>query len=307
MSKGSKMMNTGKALCFVVGVTLAMIAPAYGQASRTWVSGVGDDVNPCSRTAPCKTFAGAISKTAAGGEINALDPAGFGAVTITKSITIDGGGGVIASVLNAGTNGINIPTAGINVTLRNLSINGFGTGLYGISVTKPANVHIENVKVFGQSLIGLRFQPDTAGTSTLAVTDSTFTENVGGGILLSPGAGTLNATLSMVRANRGTYGLRTETGASVAVQGGLFSNNTNNGVIAVGNSVVNVEDAVSANNGTNGFVTVNTAAISLSRTGVFGNATGLNTAGGGSILSFGTNQILGNATPGNAPTAVSNQ
>jgi hypothetical protein len=71
----------------------------YGQASRTWVSGVGDDANPCSRTAPCKTFAGAISKTAAGGEIDALDPAGYGAVTITKAITIDGGGGQVASVL----------------------------------------------------------------------------------------------------------------------------------------------------------------------------------------------------------------
>jgi hypothetical protein len=63
--------------------------PAYAQASRTWVSGVGDDANPCSRTAPCKTFAGAISKTAVNGEINCLDPGGFGAVTITKSITID--------------------------------------------------------------------------------------------------------------------------------------------------------------------------------------------------------------------------
>jgi hypothetical protein len=66
---------------------------ANAQATRTWVSGVGDDANPCSRTAPCKTFAGAISKTAPGGEIDALDPGGFGALTITNAITIDGGGG----------------------------------------------------------------------------------------------------------------------------------------------------------------------------------------------------------------------
>ena len=79
---------------------------ARAQATRTWVSGVGNDADPCSRTAPCKTFAGAISKTAAGGEFNALDPGGFGAVTITKSITIDGGGGQIASILAAGTNGV---------------------------------------------------------------------------------------------------------------------------------------------------------------------------------------------------------
>src|SRR3954464_3236035 len=90
--------------CVVFIMTLSSFAQA--QATRTWVSGVGNDANPCSRTAPCKTFAGAISKTAAGGEINAMDPGGYGAVTITKSITIDGGSGQVASVLAAGTNGI---------------------------------------------------------------------------------------------------------------------------------------------------------------------------------------------------------
>src|ERR1700685_513484 len=91
---------------FVCAVGLALFAlPANAQATRTWVSGVGDDANPCSRTAPCKTFAGAISKTSNCGEIDALDPGGFGALTITKSITIDGGGGQVASVLVVGTNG----------------------------------------------------------------------------------------------------------------------------------------------------------------------------------------------------------
>src|SRR5579864_2436473 len=97
----------------ILGTTLTTAlftapAPAHAQASRTWVSGVGDDANPCSRTAPCKTFAGAISKTLAGGEIDALDPGGFGALTITKPITLDGGGGQVASVLTAGTNGITV-------------------------------------------------------------------------------------------------------------------------------------------------------------------------------------------------------
>src|SRR6202023_3463867 len=97
--------------------------PANAQATRTWVSGVGDDANPCSRTAPCKTFAGAISKTAHGGEIDALDPGGFGAVTITKALTIDGGGGQVASVLVNGTPGIVVQAGGTDVvTLRNLSI-----------------------------------------------------------------------------------------------------------------------------------------------------------------------------------------
>src|SRR3954451_11827015 len=89
-------------------VVLLHAAPAHAQATRTWVSGVGDDVNPCSRTAPCKTFAGAISKTALNGEINCLDPAGFGAVTITKSITIDCHE-IFGSILNASVNAILIP------------------------------------------------------------------------------------------------------------------------------------------------------------------------------------------------------
>ena len=91
--------------CCLAILILTVLATglAQAQATRTWVSGVGDDANPCSRTAPCKTFAGAISKTATSGEIDALDPGGFGALTITKSITIDGGGGQVASVLVAGT------------------------------------------------------------------------------------------------------------------------------------------------------------------------------------------------------------
>src|SRR6266446_1362481 len=104
---------------------------AQAQASRTWVSGVGDDANPCSRTAPCKTFAGAISKTAAGGEIDALDPGGFGAVTITKAITIDGGGGQVASILvSSNVSGI-IVNAGVNdiVIIRNLRINGINQSI----------------------------------------------------------------------------------------------------------------------------------------------------------------------------------
>src|SRR5277367_509634 len=112
------------ALAAVAAMTLGT-SLAHAQATRTWVSGVGDDANPCSRTAPCKTWAGAISKTATGGEIDALDPGGFGALTIGKSITLDGGGGQVASVLVSGTNGIviNAPTGSV-VTIRNLRING---------------------------------------------------------------------------------------------------------------------------------------------------------------------------------------
>src|SRR6202790_2562038 len=128
-----------RTMAVVTGLILAGLlgfgtSPASAQATRTWVSGVGDDANPCSRTAPCKTFPGAMSRTAAGVEIDALDPGGFGALTITKAITIDGGGGQVASVLaSGGVNGIVVSAGATDVvTLRNLRINGIGSGLNGI-------------------------------------------------------------------------------------------------------------------------------------------------------------------------------
>src|SRR2546421_7959728 len=126
----------------IAGAIIALFllaSPASAQASRTWVSGVGDDANPCSRTAPCKTFAGAISKTAVNGEINCLDPGGFGTVTITKSITIDCHE-IFGSVLNAGVNGVNIAFDSFSdvrktVNLRNINFQGFDTGVIGIRIT----------------------------------------------------------------------------------------------------------------------------------------------------------------------------
>src|SRR5574341_1272065 len=144
-------------LTFLFGMTVVLLpAVASAQATRTWVSGVGDDANPCSRTAPCKTFAGAISKTAAGGEIDALDPAGYGAVTITKSITIDGGGGQVASVLAAGTTGIIVNAgSGAVVTLRNIRINGVGTGINGIRYMSAGKLIVENCDIFGFTSNGI--------------------------------------------------------------------------------------------------------------------------------------------------------
>src|SRR5688572_22843184 len=136
--------------CLVLFVlTLAICSIANAQATRTWVSGVGDDANPCSRTAPCKTFAGAISKTAKDGEINALDPGGFGTVNITKSITIDGGPTGVAGVLNAGTTGTIINVTDVNdirksVTLRGIAYNGAASGTNGVRVLAAAKVFIEN-------------------------------------------------------------------------------------------------------------------------------------------------------------------
>src|SRR5687767_15444373 len=125
-------MNISKRIALVGAIVAATAfgyaAPASAQATRTWVSGVGDDVNPCSRTAPCKTFAGAISKTATDGEINCLDPGGFGAVNITKSITIDCED-TQGSILAAGTTGVIVnATTTSRIRLRGISINGAGSG-----------------------------------------------------------------------------------------------------------------------------------------------------------------------------------
>jgi hypothetical protein len=144
-----KILSTAlKVLTFATFV-MALSSLAHAQATRTWVSGVGDDANPCSRTAPCKTFAGAISKTANGGEIDALDPGGYGAVTITKGITIDGNG-TLASILFSGTNGVVVnATANDIIILRNLTLNGAGTtlGVDAIRYLAGKELHVENCRI----------------------------------------------------------------------------------------------------------------------------------------------------------------
>src|SRR5215831_13777375 len=146
------------------------------QATRTWVSGVGDDVNPCSRTAPCKTFAGAISKTAPAGEINVLDPGGFGAVTITKSITISSIG-FEAGVLVSGTNGIVISAAATDqITLKGLDIEGLGTGIDGVRILAAAAVNILNCQIHHFTSAGVNSLSTTAGGRVL-IKDSIITQN----------------------------------------------------------------------------------------------------------------------------------
>src|SRR5215468_648585 len=146
------MFNTIAALALcLLSTTLAQ-----AQATRTWVSGVGDDANPCSRTAPCKTFAGAISKTATGGEIDVLDPGGFGAVTITKSISIEAC--CIAGVLVSGTNGIVVQApAGSNVVLRGLTFDGLGTGLAGIKFNSGSALYVEDCTINNFTAMGIDF------------------------------------------------------------------------------------------------------------------------------------------------------
>lgn len=274
------------------------------QATRTWVSGVGDDANPCSRTAPCKTLAGAISKTSAGGEIDALDPGAFGAVTITKSITIDGGAGV-AGVMVAGTNGIVIQAGAADVVrLRNLDINGLGQasgtpGLDGIRFLAGASLQVHNVHVYGFSQHGIGFEVPGGAASTLVVTDSQLENNAGGAVLVT-GAGTPFASLTRVSMAGGQRGLRIEDGATAIVRDSTAANHAGNGFIAVGTSrltQLTLDRITSFGNAASGVFAGTSANVYLRDSSVINNGTGL-TLAGGSIISSGNNTVQGNTVNG---------
>jgi len=194
----------------LIGTALMLLVSAgaaNAQATRTWVSGVGDDANPCSRTAPCKTFAGAISKTATGGEINCLDPGGFGAVTITKSISIICL--VEAGVLVSGTNAIVVNAASAKVLLVGLDIEGMGTGLNGVNILNAGTVTIRNCSIrnFAQKGVSL-----TGPASTrVYIQDSQIINNAGGGFFLQGTSGAQNNAVI----ERTTFDLNTGTAVNI--------------------------------------------------------------------------------------------
>jgi hypothetical protein len=300
---------------FVAGLA---VAPAHAQATRTWISGVGDDVNPCSRTAPCKTFAGAISKTAAGGEIDVLDPGGFGAVTITKAITFDGGGGQVASVLASSTNGINVNAGATAVViLRNLRLNGIaqstGPGVNGISISSAAKVIIEKCDIFDWGTLAVSVTP-TTGTLFLKIQETTMNGN-GGGITIKPtGGATVNASLESVHLDANGGGLKVDgTGggtSQVAVSDSSISLSGANGINAVSgtsNVTVDVKDSVIANNTQSGIVSNNssggTSTVTVGSSILSNNVVGaFSIVGTGTLLSYKNNQVTGptGSTPGQA-------
>ena len=286
---------------------------SHAQATRTWVSGVGDDANPCSRTAPCKTFAGAISKTAAKGEISVLDPGGFGAVTITKSITISGTG-TLASILASGTNGVIVNAAATDVViLRDLSIEGVGAGLNGIRFLAGGALHVERVSISGFTGKGIDFQP--SGNSDLFVRDTTIQKNLNagaGGMFVSPGvSGTAFVTLDNVRLQQNHFGIRVERGSNVVANNCLISGSTNNGVLVVATSVVGqmtLNNCTISSNGSDptsaGIKSEGAAAtVRIANNVVTDNSVGLLVATSGNIVSFGNNEVGGNGTNG-APTST---
>lgn len=317
----------------VIAVVSVFASVANAQATRTWVSGVGDDLNPCSRTAPCKTFAGAISKTFINGEINCLDPGGYGTVTVTKSITIDcedTQGSILASgVTNA--IGINLGAANTNdplrsVRIRGLSINGAGasgsvgtaTGLRGITVlsanTAPVNLFVEEVIIQNFTTSGIFFN---GPGGNLVVNDSEIINVINGpGIqTLSTAAGVagiIHVTLDQVIASNNQQGVRFEGNSFGVIKNSVASNNSLNGFVnfpaSIGGAEMNIMDSTANNNKQFGIFAQGTGQTAVTRifnVSVFHNTTKqLSVNAGGSILSNGKNHI---GTPSDAPGVFTDQ
>jgi hypothetical protein len=305
---------------FALAMSLFVAAtPAQAQATRTWVSGVGDDVNPCSRTAPCKTFAGAISKTAAGGEINCLDPGGYGTVTITKSITIDCTG-TLGSILNSGgINGVNINDSAtgtpntIDVILKGLTIDGAGTtaGLNGIRFTSGRSLMVEDVLIQNQNgNSGISLAP--GGAIRVNLNRVTVTDSLNGIAVQPTGAGgSVRLTLNHVSLlNYTTTGLSLNTTGNTSVPGisAVARNSTfaggSNGillttVVGSGPAVIMLVDATVFNNSLLGIrADGGSARARVGNSIITANGTGVSIANSGAIFTYGNNKLDLNSTDG---------
>jgi hypothetical protein len=289
------------------GFFLLATCAVQAQATRTWISGVGDDANPCSRTAPCKTFAGAISKTAAGGEIDNLDTGGYGALTITKAITLDGGGGQVASILVAGTNGITV-AAGMSdvVTIRNISFQGIaGQGLNGIQLNSAGALHIVHCSFFGFSGSGIAITPTSmpaAGTQVFI--DDTISQGNGvAGLQILATSANVHVSVFNSRFTGNVNGIVAADYSRVAVSHSDASGNSSTGFLAEagnGTTTLNIVDSNAANNTVAGVQAGGGAASSvvrLSDVTLLGNGTGMSAGSNGAVYSYGNNANANGGTP----------
>lgn len=319
-----------QALGFIV-FTLALASAAQAQATRTFVSGVGNDADPCSRTAPCRTFSGALIKTFINGEINALDPGGFGTVSITKSVTIDGGDHTHASILASGTTGVTINIAvNVNdphrrVTLRRLSINGTGpsgavgtnTGIRGVNVVTNglSQLYVEDCYIQNFTTTGIRvdFAAPAAGTR-VSVKNTKISNITGGagtaGIEINTSTNFIAAVLDNVRVEGTATGVNVRERAFVAVRDSLITNNSSAGVAVnaapSNTSFVSLERSYLFSTTTGVAAGAAGTTVDLSNTTITQNVTGIS-SGGATVNSHGNNQIFNNVSAGITPNPVGQQ
>jgi hypothetical protein len=290
----------------VLTVSLGAV-PAQAQATRTFVSGNGNDLNPCSRTAPCATFAGALSKTFINGEINCLDPAGYGAVTITKSITIDCTG-TYASILASGVTGItvNIPVSANDPTrsvrIRGLSINGTGasgtvgtrTGLTGIRATAATSVFVEDTVIGEFSQHGIQVQ--TNANLNLSLDRVLIRNTDGTGVSLSTSAGQVVASLNKLRIYDVPTGLVAGGSVRANLRNVTMAHNTFGVTISGINNIVNIDNLM-VSFATTGLRAAISQTMRVANSVITQNASGIN-SNGGSMVSMSNNSVTGNTTDG---------
>ncbi len=300
---------------------LSAATSLHAQVTQTWVSATGSDSNPCSRTLPCKTFAGALLNTAAKGRINVVDPGSYGTVTITKSVTIDAPEG-FAEVLASGTNAIVISAAATDVvTLRGLTIDGNGTGLDGIQVTSAKEVRIEGCTIQGFVNRGVIVN-NASGSINLHIRDTAIQNNTGasspagnsGAVLLRPtGTASASAIIESSHFDQNTFGLRVEANSRATMSDSTASANTTFGVhaaLAIGSTMpanILLERVVITNNATGAQAEGSAfASVRLSNTMIISNSVGLSSVSSGQIISSVNNTVVGNGTNG-SPTSTTPQ
>jgi hypothetical protein len=295
----------------LITILLTAIATfANAQATRTWVSGVGDDVNPCSRTAPCKTFAGAISKTASPGIINCLDPGGFGAVTITKSITIDCTG-TMGSVLSSGVQGVIVNALTTDkIVLRGIDINGAGTtlGTNGVNIIQAGSVSLFDVHIANYSGSGIQ-TTNTSNAIGVFVDKCEILNTGGNGILINstaPGTTKLNVANTWISNCVNGIDLSSANNSAIISNTTLYKNTAAGFQVENGTSGGTLEGVTIAHNaiGIQAGIAGQTPSINLSRCNIFGNtANGI--VGTGTTRCFSNNVIFGN-TGGNSCSSPTN-
>jgi len=262
--------NLTRVFTFVFLSLLATVT-AQAQAARTFVSSAGSDANDCSRNSPCRNFQRAHDAVTAGGEVVALDSAGYGAVNITKSVTITGEGvHAAATSPSGGGNVVTVNGAGIAVILRNIQVQSHpaSVGGSGISARNFAVLHIEGCTVKANST-GLHFLPNAAdGTPArkLFIKDSILRNNGGSGILLSNAAdtGSLNATIERTRMENNAFGGGEFRLTKVTLRDCVASGNTFSGILASEGAEVNVESCSATYNGNHGIAAFDGGIIRVS-------------------------------------------
>jgi hypothetical protein len=285
--------------------------PAHAQLARTFVSATGSDANNCDRPTPCRTFQHAHDNTLAKGEITVLDPGGYGAVTITKAISIiNDGVGEAGVLVSGGANGITVNAlAGDAVSLRGLTIKGIGFGGgNGIVFTAGKSLTVENCVIrshIGASPLGngIVFQPSADGS--FAATDTLVADNQNSGILVRPtGTGAVDAVVSRAEAYRNNNGIVIDGSQSTGtvkgaladslVAGNAFGLVVNSTTGQAATQVVATRMAV-ANNGTGVAVGLAaTASLRIGQSAITGNAHGWQIVTGGFLESYGDNMVDGN-------------